>query len=127
MADVPHVIAYRVHPLTASVLRRLLKVRHVNLINLILGREEIPELLQERCTAQELTCAVERLWLDAEIANGQRVAFRRAITELHPGRSTPAERAARNILHGLGGRSASHIAPVNARANEHKTSGRSIV
>jgi lipid-A-disaccharide synthase len=45
--DVPQVVAYRVHPLTAAIARRLLTVRHVALPNVLAGREVVPEHLQD--------------------------------------------------------------------------------
>lgn len=54
LAGVPHLIAYRVHKLTGMLAKRLLKIRFVNLINLLSNREIIPELLQENCTAENM-------------------------------------------------------------------------
>lgn len=45
--DVPMVVIYRVHPLTAAIARRLLTVRHVALPNVIAGRTLAPEHLQD--------------------------------------------------------------------------------
>lgn len=59
MAGVPHIIAYRVSRLTAAIVRRLVTVRFVNLINLLLDREIIPEMLQEKCTPDQLAKALE--------------------------------------------------------------------
>lgn len=44
--DVPMVVAYRVHPLTALAARRLLTVRRVALPNVLAGRTVVPEHLQ---------------------------------------------------------------------------------
>ena len=55
LAGVPHLIAYRMNPLTASLARRVLKIKYVNLLNLITDKEIIPELLQENCTVQKMT------------------------------------------------------------------------
>ena len=54
MAGLPTVIGYRLNALTALLARRLLKTRFVNLINIILDREAVPELLQENCTPDNL-------------------------------------------------------------------------
>ena len=45
MARVPMAVAYRLSPLTEILLARVLKVRQVNLINLMLERPLVPELL----------------------------------------------------------------------------------
>jgi len=61
MAGVPHVIAYRVNRLTAWMAKRWLKIKYVNLINLISDKEVIPELLQEKCSVRELVFALQQL------------------------------------------------------------------
>ena len=62
MAKVPHLIAYRVNSITAAVARRVLKIKYVNLINLLQDKEVIPELLQENCTLEKLYQVAENLF-----------------------------------------------------------------
>jgi lipid-A-disaccharide synthase len=50
LAGVPMVIAYRTHPVTYWLARRLVEVDHVGLVNLVAGRRVAPELLQEEVT-----------------------------------------------------------------------------
>jgi lipid-A-disaccharide synthase len=58
LADVPMVIAYRLHPVSFAIAIRLLRVPHVGLVNLIAGREICPELLQGAVTPAALAAAV---------------------------------------------------------------------
>jgi len=51
---VPMVIAYRVSPVTFWFGRRLVKVPHIGLVNLIAGEEIVPELIQEEVTPRRL-------------------------------------------------------------------------
>jgi lipid-A-disaccharide synthase len=62
----PMVIAYRISPLTAAVGRRVIRVRHIGLVNLIAGRTLAPELVQENATAQRLAAEVKALLTDRE-------------------------------------------------------------
>jgi len=62
MAHVPHLIAYRLNALTAALARRVLKIKYVNLINLLQDKPVIPELLQENCTLEKLTQTAENLF-----------------------------------------------------------------
>ena len=62
MARVPHLIAYRLNPLTAALARRVLKIKYVNLINLLQDKPVIPELLQENCTVEKLLATAENLF-----------------------------------------------------------------
>lgn len=54
LAKVPHLIAYKVSPLTGYLAKRLLKIKYVNLINLLANKEIISELLQENCTPEKI-------------------------------------------------------------------------
>ena len=50
MAGVPHLVAYRVNPISAWLFRRMNIAKFANLVNILEGKEIIPELLQELCT-----------------------------------------------------------------------------
>ena len=62
LAKVPHLIAYRLSRITGYLARKVLKIRYVNLINLLVDKPIIPELLQEDCTVENLTKTAEKLW-----------------------------------------------------------------
>jgi lipid-A-disaccharide synthase len=61
LADTPMVVAYKVHPLTYVMFQRMRTVRWISLVNLVAGREVVPEKLQEHATAEELGAAVRPL------------------------------------------------------------------
>lgn len=61
MAGVPMVVAYRVHPLTYRLARRLVTVQWVSLVNLIANRSVVPELLQGESTPARLAAAIAPL------------------------------------------------------------------
>lgn len=61
MAKVPHLIVYHINPLTAALAKRILKIRFVNLINLLADKEIIPELLQESCNSKQIVCILKEL------------------------------------------------------------------
>ncbi len=60
----PMVIVYRVSFLTYSLLRRLVKVTHIGLVNLIAGRALVPELVQGAFTPSAAATALRRLLSD---------------------------------------------------------------
>ncbi|MBQ7413468.1 MAG: lipid-A-disaccharide synthase [Alphaproteobacteria bacterium] len=68
MAGVPHLIAYKVSPLTGAIARRLLKIRFVNLLNILADEEIIPELLQENCTVDKVVETLRQLLAHPEQA-----------------------------------------------------------
>jgi lipid-A-disaccharide synthase len=50
----PFVVVYRVSPLTYAIARRLVKVPHVAMANLIAGKRVVPELIQHDFTAANI-------------------------------------------------------------------------
>jgi lipid-A-disaccharide synthase len=61
LAGTPMVVAYKVHPVSWAIFQRVRTVRWVSLVNLVAGREIVPEILQERAVAPELAAALRPL------------------------------------------------------------------
>jgi len=99
-AGVPSVIAYRLNPLTYQIVKRMVRVDYVNLINILLGRLEVPELLQGECQPNLLTDAVGKLFDDPHAAARQRQAASEAVDMLRPppAYKTPSDAAASAVL-----------------------------
>ena len=97
-AGVPHVAAYRVAPFSAWLLRRLVKLPSVLLVNILIQRIVIPELLQEECTGEKLAAAVERLLSDPAARSAQKAAFDEALGLIGRGGPAPSDRAAEIVL-----------------------------
>jgi lipid-A-disaccharide synthase len=98
LADLPMVVAYRVNALSAMLVRRMVLVRHASLPNLILGREVVPELLQQDCTAARLAAAAVPLLEGGPAALAQRASFAELRAALGGDGAPPSERAARAVL-----------------------------
>ncbi|MCX5864878.1 MAG: lipid-A-disaccharide synthase [Deltaproteobacteria bacterium] len=76
--DVPMVISYRVSPLTYFLGRRLIKVQYASLVNLVAGREVVPELLQDEAVPEKIAAATVRL-----VANqAERAAMLEGLSEV---------------------------------------------
>ncbi len=97
LAGVPMAVTYRVNPLTAIAARRLIRVRHVAMVNLLAGCALVPELLQQDCTPRRLADTVTQLLTDPAAAAAQRAGFAAALATLRPPDGTPSEAAARAI------------------------------
>lgn len=54
LAGVPMVVAYRMHPLTHWIARRLVSVDRIALVNLVAGRDVVPELVQDEVSPGRL-------------------------------------------------------------------------
>lgn len=72
LAGVPFVMAYRAHPLTWALARRLVRVPHVALANLLAGERVVPELLQGEVEPGRLAAALLPL-LDRSAPERERV------------------------------------------------------
>lgn len=98
VAGIPHVVAYRVNPITAAIVRRLVKVPHASLVNLLAEREVVPERLQQDCTPEALADALVRPMLDPAVAAAQRAGFTEALAKLRAPEGLPSEAAAEAVL-----------------------------
>ena len=98
MAGVPMVIGFRVHPVTGVMLRRMIRVEYASLVNLLLDRPAIPELLQGECRADRLADAAGRLLVDEAARAAQREAAREALAMLSTSEGSPSKRAAAVVL-----------------------------
>jgi lipid-A-disaccharide synthase len=98
LAGVPMGVTYRVNPVTAAIARRLVKVKYAALVNLLAGRELVPELIQQASTPQRLAAALETLLTDPAAADAQRAGFHAVLDSLRPARGQPSEAAAEAVL-----------------------------
>jgi len=106
VAGVPHIVAYRVNPITAAILRRLVQVRFASLVNLLAEREVAPEFLQDAATPDALAGALQALLSDPAAAESQRSGFRAVLDQLHPPGLAPSDAAAEVVLAELATRAA---------------------
>jgi lipid-A-disaccharide synthase len=98
LAGVPMVTAYRLGAVEAFILRRAIKVQSVILANLVIGREVIPEFLQEDCTAEKLAAALTELLADSALRRQQLAAFAELDAIMSTGNASPSVRAADIVL-----------------------------
>jgi lipid-A-disaccharide synthase len=101
LMETPFVMVYRVTPLTYLLGRWRIKVPHFAMVNLIAGREIVPELVQDDFTAEKVVAQMNRILPDGPDRNtmtGNLCALRQ---QLHGSSSDPrpaADRAAEIIL-----------------------------
>jgi lipid-A-disaccharide synthase len=98
LAGLPQVIAYKVNPISAVLARRLIRVPHVGLPNLILGREVAPEFLQENCTAEKLAAALTPFLIAGDPRAAQTASNAHLRAALLPPGGDPARAAAEAAL-----------------------------
>ncbi|WP_424812452.1 lipid-A-disaccharide synthase [Roseococcus sp. YIM B11640] len=98
VAGLPHVIGYKLNPITSLIIRKIVNVKYASLVNLLAEEEIVPELLLADCTPERLTAALLPLIEDGEAAERQREGFRRVLAKLRPERGLPSEAAAEAVL-----------------------------
>ncbi|MDQ7787970.1 MAG: hypothetical protein RDU01_10205 [Thermodesulfovibrionales bacterium] len=99
--EVPMVVVYKLSPLTFHLGRRIVKVTHISLINILSGRTVVRELLQEEANPEEIVKELARILRDTEYREDMLRQYR-TIREQFQGRS-PSRRVA-EIITGMIGR-----------------------
>jgi lipid-A-disaccharide synthase len=98
LAKLPMVVAYRLNPLTEAVLERVVKVRQVNLVNLLLGEPLVHELLGPNCTPDRLAASLAELLCDERVRAAHRRGYDEAVRRLEGDGLPPSLRAADQII-----------------------------
>jgi len=99
LANTPTVLAYKVNPISAAIMRRFIKIPYVGLVNILQQREIMPEFLQENCTADKIAAALLPLLTDPAARQRQVDGCAAVATQLGADDPVPpAHRAARAVL-----------------------------
>jgi lipid-A-disaccharide synthase len=98
LANVPMLVTYRVNPLSHQIAKRMIKVKYASILNLLLDRPVVPELLQYESRPDRLAAELHRLLTDREAVAAQRQGFAEALALLRPTSGTPSECAADAVL-----------------------------
>jgi lipid-A-disaccharide synthase len=104
----PFVVVYRVSPLTFAIAKRMVKVPHVAMANLIAGKRVVPELIQNDFTAANIVQHLSRLLPDGPARQSMTMELGVIREALHarpgsdPGTSqTAIERVAAGVIQEL--------------------------
>lgn len=98
LAQTPMVSAYRVGPFTGWFARRIMTVKYLNMLNLVLDRVAIPELLQTECTPANLSRELIALFKDPVARATQIADAQLALKKLGLGEVSASDRAAKTVL-----------------------------
>ena len=116
MANVPMLVTYQVNPLSAWAGRYLIKVKYASILNLVLDRQVVPELIQQHGRPERLAAELHRLLRDPAAVAAQRAGFAEALAMLGPPTGTPSDRAAELVLSMLSQDDPAATAPVRRSA-----------
>lgn len=92
----PMIVVYRMHPLTWALARRIVRVPHIAMANILAGTRLVPELLQGNATPEHLAAEVTRLLADPGLRSATSERLRAVSASL--GAPGAPGRAARAIL-----------------------------
>ncbi len=103
LAGRPMVVLYRTGRVNYQLARRLIRLKNIALVNLVAGRELVPELIQHGAESANLATSMAVLLLDEETRDRQRAGFaeiRQHLGSLEPG--VEVAKMAREILESHG-------------------------
>ena len=99
ISGTPTVIIYSVSPLSYWIGRAMIKVEHIGLINLIAGKEIVPELIQKQAAPEQIAGCVMALLDEPEKLENMRAELLDARKRLgSPGASSRAAALAYELL-----------------------------
>lgn len=68
LVGTPMVIIYKLSPLTYELAKRLVKIPHIGLCNIVLGEAVVQELIQDRANPENIVTEIERFLTDDSYA-----------------------------------------------------------
>jgi lipid-A-disaccharide synthase len=86
LLGLPLVVVYKVFPLTYWLARRIVKVKYASLVNILLDREVVRELLQKDATVENIVLELKRLMNDPAYRSQTQIAYddvRKVFAEKH--------------------------------------------
>jgi lipid-A-disaccharide synthase len=98
LARLPMVITYRLAPLTHFFASRMIKIPYACLLNIMMGRLVVPEMLQDNCRPELLAPLLEEMMEDGAARTAQLDGIAEALARLGQGGESPSLRAARQVL-----------------------------
>ncbi len=69
--QIPMIVVYKLNFLTYFLIKRMIKINFANLVNLILNKEVIPEMLQKNCSGEKMANVLEKLMSNKNLAQKQ--------------------------------------------------------
>ena len=104
ICNIPHLVAYKVSPLTAWIIGKIMKIQFVNLSNIMLGRLIVPELLQEQCVSGNIARTIKELLGKKDLYELQMNGFAKVKQTLSHGEQIPSDNAADFVLQKIANR-----------------------
>lgn len=101
MAGCPMVVAYKVSPLSAILIRLVIRTRFITLMNIASGRAVVPEFIQKHCNGPELAAALAERLDDPRLRASQAADQAAALALLGPSDGPDPSQTAADAVIGL--------------------------
>ena len=75
LLGVPQVVVYKINPLTYTLAKNLVKVKYISLVNLILDRPAVKELIQDDCTVANVQTALDDILHNNEVISTMKADY----------------------------------------------------
>ena len=90
-ANIPSIIIYKINMINYLIAKFLVKIKYVNIINIINNKEIIPELLQKECNAKEIYNTVSYFLKNPELMRDQVNLFNKTLNDIRSKSSSSTE------------------------------------
>ena len=94
--DVPQVVCYRTSAVSYVIVKAVIKVPYISLVNLIVGREVVKELIQSEFNSRNLVMELKKITADEEFIARQKAGYAELRAKL--GQQNAAEKAAKLMV-----------------------------
>ncbi|MEO5967731.1 MAG: lipid-A-disaccharide synthase [Ferruginibacter sp.] len=95
--NVPEVICYKGNSISYSIAKRLIKIKFIGLVNLIMNKEVVKELIQNELNPTNITTELNRILLDEEKINQIKIDYKK-LREMLTEKGSASQKAA-NIIY----------------------------
>ena len=94
LLGIPEVVCYKSSPITYQIAKRVIKVKYISLVNLIMDREIVKELIQDEFNPQNLEAALTPILEDKDRIAKMKMEYAQLKTLLQQGGNASAAAAA---------------------------------
>ncbi len=102
VAGTPHVIAYTFNRFSNALIKKWIKIRFANLINLMADKEIIPEFVLDNCKPELIAAKVEELLTNKQVCEKQVAEAKENLKKFQSNNRLPSDNAAEVVMEMLG-------------------------
>ena len=96
--NVPQVVCYKTGGLFYFLAKKVVKIKYISLVNLILNRGVVPELIQHNCNETDLKNSIDKIINNQIVKNKMLEDYREIKLKLCPNDKSPSFLAAKKIF-----------------------------